>query len=100
LLALTIALGRAEAAAPWPFFVFDNGLRGEKLRTIEAQLDLVKSVGFDGLSWRTDAPARMRQVLAGAAQRGLAVHVVYVNLDLRDGKMVQDPRLPEIIAAC
>jgi sugar phosphate isomerase/epimerase len=100
LLALAIALGRAEAAAPWPFFVFDNGLRGEKLRTIEAQLDLVKSVGFDGLSWRTDAPARVRQVLAGAAQRGLSVHVVYVNLELRDGKLVQDPRLPEIIAAC
>jgi sugar phosphate isomerase/epimerase len=100
LLMLGISLVRAEAAAAWPFFVFDNGLRGEQLRTIEAQLELVKKVGFDGLSWRTDAPARLRQVLAGAAQRGLSVPVVYVNLDLRDGKVVQDPRLPELIAAC
>jgi sugar phosphate isomerase/epimerase len=95
-----LALTGIASAAPNPFFVFDNGLRGENLKTIDAQLDLVKSVGFDGLSWRTDSPERVKQVLDGAKQRGLKVFVIYVNLDLKDGKLVYDPRVKEIIALC
>jgi sugar phosphate isomerase/epimerase len=87
-------------AAPNPFFVFDNGLGGESLKTVEAKLDLVKEIGFDGLSWRTDAPERVRAVLAGAKQRGLKLFVIYANLDLKDGQAVYDPRLKEIIALC
>ena len=87
-------------AAPNPFFVFDNGLRGENLKTIDAQLDLVKEIGFDGLSWRTDSSERTKQLLDGAKQRGLKVFVIYVNLDLKDGKLVYDPRVKELIALC
>jgi sugar phosphate isomerase/epimerase len=87
-------------AASNPFFVFDNGIRGENLKTIDAQLDLVKEVGFDGLSWRTDSPERVKQALDGAKQRGLKVFVIYVNLDLKDGKCVYDKRVNEIIALC
>ena len=90
----------AAFAAPNPFFVFDNGLRGPGLETIDAQLDLVKEVGFEGLSWRTDAPDRVKQLLEGAKQRGLKVFVIYANLDLKDGKLVYDPRLKEIIPLC
>ena len=100
LLALTIASSSTHAAPQWPFFVFDNGLHGAQPRTLAAPPTLAKRVGLDGPSWPTDSPARLRQVLGGATQRGLKVQVVYVNLDLRDGKLVQDPRLPEIIAAC
>lgn len=96
----TAALGLAASAsaAPNPFFVFDNGLRGETLTTIDAQLDLVREIGFAGLSWRTDAPDRVRQVLAGAKQRGLKLFVIYCTLELKDGKLTYDPRLKEIIA--
>lgn len=87
-------------AGPNPFFVFDNGLRGENLKTIDAQLNLVKEIGFDGLSWRTDEPERVKQVLNGAKQRGLKLFVIYVNLDLKDGKLVYDPRIKEIITLC
>ena len=96
---LLVLAGVAEAA-PNPFFVFDNGLRGAHLAAIDAQLDLVKSLGFDGLSWRTDAPDRVKQVLDGTQRRGLKLYVVYANLDLKDGKCVYDPRLKEIIALC
>ena len=96
---LLVLAGVAEAA-PNPFFVFDNGLRGAHLAAIDAQLDLVKSLGFDGLSWRTDAPDRVKQVLEGTQRRGLKLYVVYANLDLKDGKCVYDPRLKEIIALC
>ncbi len=99
LLGLLLLAGVAWAA-PNPFFVFDNGLRGEKLKTIEAQLDLVKSVGFEGLSWRTDTPERLKEVLEGCQQRGLKLYVIYVNLDLKDGKLVYDPRIKELIALC
>jgi len=95
-----LVLAGVAGAAPNPFFVFDNGLRGAHLAAIDAQLDLVKSVGFDGLSWRTDAPDRVKQVLEGTQRRGLKLFVVYANLDLKDGKCVYDPRLKEIIALC
>lgn len=87
-------------AGPNQFFVFDNGLRGENLQTIDAQLDLAKEVGFDGLSWRTDAPERVKQVFDGAKQRGLKLFVIYANLELKDGKLVYKPELKEIIALC
>lgn len=90
----------AHAAGTNPFFVFDNGLRGKKLPTISAQLDLVKQLGFAGLSWRTDDPARVKEVLDGARQRGLKLFAIYANLDLKDGQLVYDPRLREIIALC
>jgi len=98
LAALLASLATTFAANP--FFVFDNGLRGENLKTMDAQLDLVKEIGFDGLSWRTDDPARIKQVLNGAKQRGLKVFVIYCNLDLKNGKLVYDPRLKEIVALC
>jgi len=98
---ITLLLSAATTfAGPNPFFVFDNGLRGENLKTIDAQLDLVKEVGFDGLSWRTDAPERVKQVLDGAKQRGLKLFVIYANLELKDGKLVYKPELKEIIALC
>lgn len=95
-----LALAGVAGAAPNPFFVFDNGLRGEKLKTIDAQLDLVKSIGFEGLSWRTDTPERVKQVLEGSKQRGLKLFVCYANLDLKDGKLIYDKRLNDIIALC
>lgn len=87
-------------AGPNPFFVFDNGLRGENLKSIESQLDLAKELGFAGLSWRTDDPARVREVLDGARKRGLKLFAIYANLDLKDGTLVYDPRLKEIVALC
>ena len=87
-------------AAPNPVFVFDTGLNGTNLQTIDAKLDLVKEIGFDGLSWRTDSPERVKQVLEGAKRRGLNVFVIYAALDLKDGKLVYDPRLRDIVALC
>ena len=100
LLSALLALAATATAGPNPFFVFDNGLKDPGLTNIAAQLDLVKSAGFDGLSWRTDSPERVKQVLDGAKQRGLKLFVIYANLDLQDGQLVYDTRLDEIIALC
>jgi sugar phosphate isomerase/epimerase len=101
LLSSIIALATATANAQTnPFFVFDNGLQGEHLKGIESKLDLVKETGFAGLSWRTDALDRVKQMLDGAKQRGLRCFAVYCNLELKDGRLVYDQRLQEIIALC
>jgi len=92
--------GASAHAEDRPFFVFDNGLRGDRWTTIDAQLDLAKEIGFDGLSWRTDSPERIKQVLDGAKRRGLKVFAIYCNIDLKDGKAVYDQRLREIIPLC
>lgn len=97
---LLVLLAAAAHAQVNPFFVFDNGLRGENLKTVAAQLDLVKQAGFAGLSWRTDAPGQIKEILDGSRQRGLKLFVIYANLDLKDGKLVYDPRLREIITLC
>ncbi|MCX6900882.1 MAG: TIM barrel protein [Verrucomicrobia bacterium] len=97
IIALATVMARAETN---PFFVFDNGLRGENLKTIASQLDLAKEIGFAGIAWRTDAPERVKEALEGSKQRGMKLFVIYCNLDLKDGKMVYDPRLKEIIALC
>jgi sugar phosphate isomerase/epimerase len=91
---------KRDVAETNPFFVFDNGLRGTNLTTIASQLDLAKEIGFAGIAWRTDALERVKEVLDGCRQRGMKCFVIYCNLDLKDGKMVYDPRLKEIIALC
>ncbi len=101
ILTIIIALAAVTANAETnPFFVFDNGLRGENLKTIASQLDLAKEIGFAGIAWRTDAPERVKEVLDGSKRRGMKCFVIYCNLELKDGKMVYDPRLKEIIALC
>ena len=97
-----VLCGRAAVtfAATPPFFVLDNGLHGTGFETVDAKLDLVKEIGFDGLSWRTDAPEHIMQVIDGAKLRRLKLFVIYVNLDLKDGKLIYDPRIKEIIALC
>ena len=101
LLTILTAITVAHVAAATPeFFVFDNGLTGIRPATTDARLDLAKAAGFGGLSWRVDAPDQVKQVLAGAKQRGLKVYAIYANLDLKDGKPVIDPRLDEIITLC
>jgi sugar phosphate isomerase/epimerase len=95
-----LCLAYVAGAAPNSFCVFDNGLHGTNLASLEAQLDLVKEIGFDGLTWRTDSPARIQQLFEGAKRRGLKVCAIYANLDLKDGKLVYDPRLNEIIPLC
>lgn len=96
-----IALATATANAETnPFFVFDNGLRGENLKTITSQLDLAKEIGFAGLAWRTDAPDRVKEVLEGSKQRGMKCFVIYCNLELKDSKLAYKPELKEIIALC
>ena len=52
------------------------------------------------MSWRTDAPERVKQVLDGAKQRGLKLFTSYVHLELKDGKLIYDPRVKEIITLC
>lgn len=112
-------LASAGRPASNPFFVFDNGLHDPSLATLSAKLDLVKRVGFDGLSWRLDdaenfspsptaeAPrprndpgANLRGLLAGADQRGLKVYVLYCSLPIRDGRLVLDPELERAIGLC
>lgn len=97
---LAILATATLASATPEFFVFDNGLPAQPPTTTDTRLDLVKSAGFDGLSWRVDVPETVGQILDGAKRRGLKVHAIYANIDLKDGRPVLDPRLKEIITRC
>lgn len=83
-----------------PFFVFDNGLRYEGLANIDKKLDLVKSVGFDGLSWRTDSPENIRMLIEGAKKRDLKVFAYYANIEVKADKAVYSSQLKQLIELC
>jgi sugar phosphate isomerase/epimerase len=100
MLLVLLSFGALASAAPNPFFVFDNGLNGPGLEKVDAKLDLVKELGFEGLSWRVGPPERLKEALEGAKKRGLKIFVIYANLDLKDGKLLYDPRIKDIIRLC
>lgn len=99
-LATGVLLVGGARAEKREFFVFDNGLRHERVATIDQKLDLVKSVGFDGLSWRTDSAENIRTLLAGAKKRDLKVFAYYANIEIKQDKAVYSSQLKQLIDLC
>lgn len=82
--------------APNPFYVFDNGLKGEPYQTPESQAELVKKLGFAGMSHTgvDGIPER----LAALHRHRLTLYAIYVNAYLDSDKPKYDARLPQAIA--
>lgn len=79
-----------------PFFAFDNGTSDAKHKTLESQADMLKELGYDGISWRPAGVAPMLKVLE---ERGLKMFAIYTVPAIGDGPPVVDPALEEAIAA-
>jgi sugar phosphate isomerase/epimerase len=90
--------GSPGVALKNPFFAMDTGthLPGG---TPEAQLDMVKELGYKGISWTLGDPAEARSVAEGARKRGLKLFALYAGATLRRGKLEYDPRLKDAMTA-
>jgi sugar phosphate isomerase/epimerase len=79
------------AGATWanPFFAMDTAVR-----TLN-ELDRIKALGYDGISWMTGTPAEMTAVVAQVQQRGLKLYAVYSYqyASLTRTDLVLDPHL-------
>ncbi len=63
--------------------------------TIDKQLDLVKDVGYQGLSWTQGDNAELRAVVDGVRKRGLKLFAHYAGATLRRDRLEIDPHLDE-----
>jgi sugar phosphate isomerase/epimerase len=81
--ALAWLCGAALAAAAEPeFFAMDTGTRDAGHQTAEAQVALVKEIGFAGIAPTYTAPEALREMLAAVERHHLKLSALYVHLDL------------------
>jgi len=98
---LTALVAAAEPTAkglPNPFYAMDTafGLPG---LTTEQQLDLVKQLGYAGISWTEAPPEQVAAILQQAEKRGLKMFAIYFGATLSKSGMQFDPRLADTLAA-
>jgi sugar phosphate isomerase/epimerase len=80
-------IGPVAAGLRNPFFAMDTGLRDGQSRTTEAQLDLVRELGYAGLSWTQGDPKQTREAADAAKVRGLKLFTVYCGATLTKEKL-------------
>ena len=93
-------IGADESVQPAnPFYAMDTAFQRGGLTT-DQQLDLVKELGFDGISWTETTPESAAAVAASAAKRGLKMYAIYCQARVTpDGQLTHGPRLEKLMAA-
>jgi len=74
----------APKKARWPFYAFDNGLRGKALATVEAKCALLKQLGYDGIEYHLN-PRELPRMLEQLDKRGLKMFGIYTVPTLEAG---------------
>ena len=69
-------------AAPPAFFAMDTGTRDATHQTAEAQVAMVKDLGFDGIGPCYTKPETLRQMLAAVDTQHSKLFALYAHLDL------------------
>jgi sugar phosphate isomerase/epimerase len=81
---------KKAAAMPNPFYAMD---------TYTKDLDLVKELGYAGLSWTLGDPKASQAAAEKARERGLKIFAIYCGVTLGKDKLQYDPRLKDTLAA-
>jgi sugar phosphate isomerase/epimerase len=84
----------AQESQRYPFFVFNNGIQDEQLNTPEKQVQLLKSLGYDGMEKK--GIDGFSETLDALDKHGLKLYTMYLNIDLDDEKQPYDKRLKEV----
>jgi len=90
---LSILCAALAAAAEPAFFAMDTGTRDAAHQTAEAQMDLVKEIGFDGIGPTYTTPDALGGMLAALDRQHLRMFALYLKLDLA----AATPVSPEIL---
>jgi sugar phosphate isomerase/epimerase len=81
-----------------PFFPFDNGTVGpEHNLTMDAQAEMVKRIGYDGIGFSGAQPKRVLEMLQALENRGLKLFMIYYLLRVDDQGPTYEPELPEAL---
>ena len=92
ILALTLAVESSQAN---PFFAMDTAVRDLN------ELDTIKSLGYDGIGWKTGPPEEVAAAVTQVRQRGLKLFAVYSDpyAVLTATRLVLDDRLQPVMKA-
>jgi sugar phosphate isomerase/epimerase len=84
----------AQESPEYPLFVFNNGVEDERYDTPEKQVQLLKSLGYDGMEKKgIDGFA---ETLDALDEHGLKLYTMYLNVNLDDEEQPYDKRLKEV----
>jgi hypothetical protein len=81
----------ADTAADMPFFAMDTGTRDAAHRTADAQVAMVKELGFDGIGPAYTNPEALREMLAAVDRHDSKLFAIYLPLDLDAADPVSAP---------
>jgi sugar phosphate isomerase/epimerase len=90
------AVGLAEKGLANPLFALSNGVADEKHPTPESQAAMLAELGYDGIG--PSGTQGIPEMLAALDKHDLAMHALYIGLNLDDDQPAYDPALPEVIA--
>lgn len=79
------------------FFVMDTATRGDNRKDFEAQVKMVKDLGYAG--WTISNVDDFREMVKAADAGGVKLFAVYVQASVDDDAPPYDPRLKDILAA-
>ncbi|MEI7898680.1 MAG: sugar phosphate isomerase/epimerase family protein [bacterium] len=108
LAALATAGGRVQAGenlaatAARPLFAMDTYTQRpypHGTMPVEQQMDLLKELGYAGVAWTADEPARVKSARELAEARGLKMVAIYCQATLSKDGLKGEERLPGIIGA-
>lgn len=77
------------------FFVLSNGVEGPGLETPEAKAALLAELGYDGIG--PSGVVGVGQMLEALDRHDLAMHALYIGINLDADKPKYDPRLKNVI---
>lgn len=89
----------AQESKDYPFFVFNNGVKDEQrgaaqYDTPEKQVQLLKSLGYDGMEKK--GIDDFAETLEALDKHGLKLYTMYLNINLDDEEQPYDRRLREV----
>ncbi len=86
----------AEKGLKNPLFALANGVTDEKHPTPESQAAMLEELGYDGIG--PSGTQGIPEMLAALDKHDLAMHALYIGLNLDEDKPSYDPGLPDVIA--
>ena len=89
-------IGFAEKGLANPLFALANGVADEKHPTPESQAAMLGELGYDGIG--PSGTQGIPEMLAALDKHDLAMHALYIGVNLDEDKPPYDPGLPDAIA--
>lgn len=83
----------AQQLDKYPLFVFNNGVQDEKYDTPDKQVQLLKSLGYDGMEKK--GLDGLAETIAALDKNGLQLYTMYLNINLDDTENPYDKRLED-----